>query len=90
MEILLENDVMVDRNILQDIDWDSLDFSLHPTRSMYVANSEEGGEWKKGKLVPYGDIKISPASGVLNYGQGVFEGIKHFGLPKKIELYFLE
>ena len=45
---------------------------------MFVAKCEEGGEWDVGKLVPYGDVKISPASGVLNYGQGVFEGIKAF------------
>ena len=51
METLLENDIMIDRNILQDIDWDSLDFSLHPTRSMYVAKCKEGGEWQTGKLV---------------------------------------
>ena len=88
METLLENDVMTDRNILQDIDWDSLDFSLNPTRSMYVANCEEGGEWQKGKLVSYGDIKISPASGVLNYGQGVFEGIKAFRSSKEDRIIF--
>ena len=88
METLLENDVMTDRKFLQDIDWDSLDFSLNPTRSMYVANSEEGGEWQKGKLVPYGDIKISPASGVLNYGQGVFEGIKAFRSSKEDRIIF--
>ena len=66
MESLLENDIMIDRNILQDIDWDNLDFSLHPTRSMYIAKCEEGGEWQTGQLVSYGDIKISPAAGVLN------------------------
>ena len=30
METLLENDVMVDKNTLQNIDWDSLTFSLNP------------------------------------------------------------
>jgi len=88
METLLENDVMIDRKILQDIDWDSLDFSLHPTRSMYVAKCKEGGEWQTGKLVSYGDIKISPASGVLNYGQGVFEGIKAFRSSKDRIIFF--
>jgi branched-chain amino acid aminotransferase len=88
MEILLENDVMVDRNILQDIDWDNLDFSLHPTRSMYIAKCEEGGEWQTGQLVSYGDIKISPAAGVLNYGQGVFEGIKVYRSSKDRIIFF--
>ena len=35
-------------------------------------------EWAKGGLFPYEAINISPASSVLNYGQGVFEGIKAF------------
>ncbi len=57
METLLENDVMIDRKILQDIDWDSLDFSLNQTRSMYIAECEEGGEWQTGQLVPFGEEK---------------------------------
>ena len=88
METLLENDVMVEKNILQDIDWDNLDFSLYPTRSMYVAKCEEGGKWQTGKLVSYGDIKISPAAGVLNYGQGVFEGIKAFRSSRDRIIFF--
>ena len=88
METLLENDVMIQKNILQDIDWDSLDFSLYPTRSMYVAKCEEGGKWQTGKLVSYGDIKISPAAGVLNYGQGVFEGIKAFRSSRDRIIFF--
>jgi len=88
METLLENDVMIDRNISQDIDWDSLDFSLHATRSMFVAKCEEGGKWQTGKLVSFGDIKISPAAGVLNYGQGVFEGIKAYRSSKDRVIFF--
>ena len=88
METILENDVMVDKNILQNIDWDSLTFSLNPTRSMFVAECVEGGEWETGKLIPYGDVKISPAAGVLNYGQGVFEGIKAFRSLKDRIIFF--
>ena len=33
-------------------------------------------ECTKGGLFPYEAINISPASSVLNYGQGVFEGMK--------------
>jgi branched-chain amino acid aminotransferase len=84
----MENEIMIDKNSLQDIDWDSLTFSINPTRSMFVANCKEGGEWDSGELVPYGDIKISPASGVLNYGQGVFEGIKAFRSSKDRIVFF--
>ncbi len=58
------------------IDWDSLTFSFTPTDMMYRATCKLGEEWKPGELEPYGDITISPAAGVLNYGQGLFEGMK--------------
>ncbi|MBC8215124.1 MAG: branched-chain amino acid aminotransferase [Candidatus Marinimicrobia bacterium] len=73
---------MKDMNSLQNIDWDSLTFSLTPTRSMYMATCNAGEEWDPGKLVPFGDISFSPAAGVLNYGQGVFEGMKAFRTVK--------
>jgi branched-chain amino acid aminotransferase len=60
----------------QNIDWDSLGFGVYPTRSMWTSSSNSNGDWKNGKLIPYGNIEISPASGVLNYGQGIFEGMK--------------
>lgn len=60
------------------IDWDSLSFALTPTRTMFTASCDFDGEWSVGESVPYGDISVSPASGVLNYGQGVFEGTKAY------------
>lgn len=45
---------------------------------MYVARTLAGGAWGKGAFVPYGPISLSPAAGVLNYGQGIFEGLKAF------------
>lgn len=67
---------------LQNIDWDSLTFSLTPTRSMYVATCNAGEEWQPGGLVPFGNVSLSPAAGVLNYGQGIFEGMKAFRTAK--------
>ena len=60
----------------EQIDWDALTFSFTPTDIMYEAKCKLGEEWQPGKMVPYGDITISPAAGVLNYGQGLFEGLK--------------
>jgi len=68
--------------ILQNIDWDKLTFSVTPTRSMYMAHCDIDGEWGNGKLVPFGDIPMSPAAGVLNYGQGIFEGMKAYRTKK--------
>ena len=68
--------------ILQEINWDDLTFSLTPTRSMYVAEQNDNGPWKRGKLAPFGNVSMSPAAGVLNYGQGIFEGLKAFRTSK--------
>ena len=45
---------------------------------MYVTKCKQGDNWNSGELVPYGNISISPASTVLNYGQGLFEGMKAY------------
>ena len=61
-----------------NIDWNNLSFRLTPARTMYVARTGAKEEWSKGEFVPYGPISISPAAGVLNYGQGILEGLKAF------------
>lgn len=59
----------------KDIDFYSLGFNFVETKSMFVSDFKDG-KWDKGKLVPFGKIEISPAACVLNYGQGIFEGMK--------------
>lgn len=61
---------------MSDVDWDSLTFSLTKTDWMYIAKCKLGSAWTPGKIVPYGNFEIDPAAGVLNYGQGIFEGMK--------------
>ena len=59
-----------------NFDWDSLTFSLTKTEKMYVAECNQGDAWSPGNILPYGNLSIDPAAGVLNYGQGIFEGMK--------------
>lgn len=66
----------------KSIDWDSIGFNLIETRSMYKAIWKKEDSWSPGELVPFGDIALSPAAGVLNYGQGVFEGMKAYRTVK--------
>ena len=61
-----------------EIDYDNLTFSFTETKSMYVSRCKLGGNWEKGQLIPFDDIKISPAATILNYGQGLFEGMKAY------------
>jgi len=73
---------------MQKIDWDNLGFDVRETRSMYKANCRIGEEWKLGGLIPYGTIELSPAAGVLNYGQGCFEGTKAYRTIKNQVVLF--
>jgi branched-chain amino acid aminotransferase len=59
----------------EDIDFYSLGFNFIETKTMFMA-THKNGKWDDGKLIPFGKIEISPASCVLNYGQGIFEGMK--------------
>eukprot|EP00899_Mesostigma_viride_P009715 jgi/Mesvir1/18745/Mv01253-RA.1 len=58
------------------IDWDNLGFGIRPTDSMWVATCPLNGTWNYGGLQKFGDLMLSPSASVLNYGQGVFEGLK--------------
>lgn len=59
----------------KDIDFYSLGFNFMATKTMFISDYKEGS-WDEGRLVPFGNFEISPAACVLNYGQGIFEGMK--------------
>ncbi|CAK9187658.1 unnamed protein product [Ilex paraguariensis] len=63
---------------LADIDWDNLGFVCTPTDYMYIMKCLQSENFSKGQLQRYGNIEMSPSAGILNYGQGVFEGLKAF------------
>ncbi|KAL1195051.1 Branched-chain-amino-acid aminotransferase 3 [Cardamine amara subsp. amara] len=63
---------------LADIDWDNIGFGLKPTDYMYVMKCNIDGEFSNGELQRFGNIEVSPSAGVLNYGQGLFEGLKAY------------
>jgi branched-chain amino acid aminotransferase len=59
----------------KDIDFYSLGFNFIETKTMFMT-THKNGKWDEGKLMPFGNFEISPASCVINYGQGIFEGMK--------------
>ncbi|TKY59400.1 Branched-chain-amino-acid aminotransferase 6 [Spatholobus suberectus] len=61
-----------------DINWDELGFNPVPTDFMYVMKCAKGEKFSQGSLIRYGNIEISPSAVILNYGQGVFEGLKAY------------
>jgi branched-chain amino acid aminotransferase len=62
---------------MKNIDWDSLGFDINPADKMFVAYYRSG-KWDSGKIVEYGAIALYPSAVVLNYGQGIFEGMKAY------------
>ena len=62
---------------IQEIDFNNLEFgkyiSDHMLEADYINN-----EWQTPKIVPFGDIPMSPAMLSLHYGQSVFEGMKAY------------
>ncbi|MCE3215870.1 Branched-chain-amino-acid aminotransferase, mitochondrial, partial [Datura stramonium] len=45
---------------------------------MFIAKSSLDGKFEQGQLNPFGNIQLSPFAGILNYGQGLFEGTKAY------------
>ena len=59
------------------VDWDNLTFSFTETDRMYIATCKLGEEWEPGIMQDFQDLKLSPAAGVINYGQGLFLSLIH-------------
>ncbi|CAI0430607.1 unnamed protein product [Linum tenue] len=60
------------------IDWDNLGFGYIATDYMYMMKCDQGGTFSNGELQRFANIELSPSAGVLNYGQGLFEGLKAY------------
>lgn len=67
----------------KDTDWSKMGFSLETKDTkMVVARCAAGDRWGRIDVVPYGPLQLEPAATILNYGQGIFEGIKAFRTKK--------
>lgn len=61
-------------------DFSNLTFSLYKNAhemKMYESYYRNGA-WDNGKTVPFHNLELSPAANILNYGQGIFEGMKAY------------
>lgn len=70
--------------------FEHLTFSLYPDAhrmKMYESYYREAA-WDQGNVIPYHNIELSPAANILNYGQGIFEGMKaYYSVKGKIVLF---
>ncbi len=62
---------------LQHVDFENLTFGHTYSDHMFIADFEDG-EWRNNRIIPYRDLRISPANATLHYAQSIFEGLKAF------------
>ena len=62
---------------IAELDWDNLAFGRVFSDHMFVMEYADG-EWKNPEVSEYADLKLSPATSVLHYGQSFFEGMKAY------------
>ncbi|MBX2914610.1 MAG: branched-chain amino acid aminotransferase [Cyclobacteriaceae bacterium] len=62
---------------LSKTNFTNLPFGKVFTDHMFMADYRDG-QWKNLRIVPYGNIQISPATPALHYGQSIFEGMKAY------------
>jgi branched-chain amino acid aminotransferase len=62
---------------LKEVDFNNLGFGNHISDHMLVADYKNGS-WGEPKVMPYGDLPMTPAILALHYGQAIFEGMKAF------------
>ena len=59
-------------------DQSALGFGRYFTDHMFLMDYDPEQGWHDARIVPYGDLTMSPASAVLHYGAEVFEGMKAY------------
>ncbi|RYE02856.1 MAG: branched-chain amino acid aminotransferase, partial [Sphingobacteriaceae bacterium] len=64
---------------LAETDYNNLVFGQHFSDHMLVADYKDG-QWQNFEILPYGELKLSPAISSLHYGQAFFEGLKAYKL----------
>lgn len=59
-------------------DQDKLSFGIHFTDHMFNMDYHPDKGWHDPRVEPYAPIVLDPATMVLHYGQGIFEGLKAY------------
>ncbi|MBQ6496995.1 MAG: branched-chain amino acid aminotransferase [Firmicutes bacterium] len=66
----------------------SLGFGKYFSDHMFMMDYHEGQGWHDGRIIPYQNLSMDPASTSLHYGQMMFEGLKAYRNPQgKINLF---
>ncbi len=67
----------VEASRANEVDASNIQFGKSYSDHMLIADYIDGA-WQTPKIVPYGNISISPATTFIHYGQSIFEGVKAY------------
>lgn len=70
-----------------EIDFNNLHFGKVFADHMFIADYKNE-RWGDSKIVPYGQVLMSPSTSALHYGQAIFEGMKAYKNDKGEVLLF--
>jgi len=62
---------------LSETDFNNLEFGKYIADHMLLSDWKDG-RWSEPVIVPFGELKMTPAILALHYGQAIFEGMKAF------------
>ena len=84
----MEIKIIKNENPKQKPDENSLGFGKYFTDHMFIMDHDYENGWHNARIVPYGNLSLSPASTVLHYGEEIFEGMKaYLTADGKIQLF---
>jgi branched-chain amino acid aminotransferase len=67
--------VKTNNSKISEVKWDELQFGHTFSDHMFVMDYVDG-KWQNAKIKEFSDLKMSPATSILHYGQTFFEGMK--------------
>ena len=68
-------------------DVSKIGFGTHFTDYMFEMDYTERDGWHDARIIPYGDLAVSPANTTLHYGQAIFEGLKAYRQGKRAVIF---
>ncbi len=70
----------VGQSRIGQVDFDNIQFGQIYSDHQFIADYD-GEKWVNPRVVPYGNISMSPAISAIHYGQAIFEGMKAYKDP---------
>ena len=67
----------IPKSRISEVDFNNIVFGEEFADHMFIIDYANG-EWGNARIVPFGDLPLSPALSCMHYGQAIFEGMKAY------------